>query len=418
MYPGDNYVDIIGFDSYQLDEELKPLIKNGARLVCNWAKQNNKVPAMTEIGIRNGLQNSSSKDFFMDGFLNQFKNDDVGKNVAYVLTWMNTRTDSYWTPLAGQPNYNSFVNFYNDSTTYFLNDLKNIYGIRIDEPVDTTTVEVEMKEGLLKLKNMDGNWQWIKDYNTTISGMGYAKEAGNITVDTVSTDYLTVSSVYTATQNILRFGGENGLELPETAWFGTGNSNPVLRIIYKTPEKVQGIISSAVKFDGIKTDLNLSVVFNATETWDTLFISLNNILSFDSKAQNVSLDYFKILYPATVSYRLSLQIREIAFGALNLILENDKLTGLGLLANTNHKRLKIYPNPASDKVFIDLPEAKIERVYLYNNMGKCLKELNITPDKQEVIFNIEHYRAGVYYVRAESKNEQTGNRYNGVFLKN
>lgn len=128
MYPGDDYVDIIGFDAYQLDEELKLWVRDGARFVCNWARESNKVSAMTEIGIRKGLQNSSSTDFFMDGFLNQFKNDEIGKNVAYVLTWMNTDTDQYWTPLQGQPNYNSFVNFYNDSTTYFLNNIKNIYG--------------------------------------------------------------------------------------------------------------------------------------------------------------------------------------------------------------------------------------------------------------------------------------------------
>ena len=104
MYPGDDYVDIIGFDAYDTDDGLKPLIKANSIVVCNWANEKNKVPAITEFGIRKGLQNSTSEDFFMDGFLNQFKNDDVGKNVAFALTWRNSKPDSYWTPLQGQPN--------------------------------------------------------------------------------------------------------------------------------------------------------------------------------------------------------------------------------------------------------------------------------------------------------------------------
>lgn len=128
-YPGDDYVDIIGIDSYNQDEQLKTLIQEGARVICQWTSENHKIPALTEVGIRKGIQNSQSDDWFMDGFLNTFKNDDVAKNVAYVLTWMNGSPENYWIPLPGQPNHESFVNFYKDPTTFFLSDLKNIYGL-------------------------------------------------------------------------------------------------------------------------------------------------------------------------------------------------------------------------------------------------------------------------------------------------
>lgn len=417
MYPGDNYVDIIGFDAYQTDEELKPLIKNGARFVCNWAAEKNKVPAITEFGIRNGLQNSVSTDFFLNGFLNQVKNDEPGANVTYALTWMNTETNAYWTPLKGQPNYNSFVNFYNDSTTFFLNDLNDIYGTSVAETVDTTKTEVKMKEGLLKLKNRDGNWQWIKASDTFVDGMGFVKETGNITVDTVSSDYFTVSSVYTGAQNILKFAGGNGLELTETAWFGTGNSNPVFRIIYKSAEKVQGIFSLAVRFDGVKQELNFSVVFNASQTWDTLIVRLNTLQNYRLDTQDLSLDYFKILYPVTVTYRLNLQIKEVAFGAENLILENDKITNLRVYAKDHQNRLKVYPNPVADKVFVHLPEEKIKTIFLYNNLGQCLTKLHVAPQTQQVVFNIASYNPGIYYVRAESNFRHSAG-YNAIFLKN
>jgi len=125
MYPGDNYVDIIGFDAYHKDDELKSLIVDGARFVCEWAQESNKVPAITELGVRSGIHNSNNPDWFGSGFLDLIRNDEKAKNVAYVLKWRNSSPDSYWVPLPGQPTYNSFVNFYNDPTTYFLND--NIY---------------------------------------------------------------------------------------------------------------------------------------------------------------------------------------------------------------------------------------------------------------------------------------------------
>ena len=214
MYPGDDYVDIIGFDAYQQDEELKTLVRDCSRLVCNWAEERNKVPAITEAGIRQGLQNSTSNDFFIDGFLNQFKNDDVGKNVAYVLTWMNTSPNSYWTPLSGQPNYESFVNFYKDSTTFFLADLENIYGESVTIPKDTI-VQVEPRYGMIKLKNLNGIWQWVKPENTYLSNIGFLKEAGNIALDTSAHDFFSINSVYVVGSNILKIGAANGVNLPE-----------------------------------------------------------------------------------------------------------------------------------------------------------------------------------------------------------
>ncbi|MDX1284226.1 MAG: sulfatase-like hydrolase/transferase, partial [Draconibacterium sp.] len=295
MYPGDEYVDIIGFDAYQKDVELKTLIRDNSRLVSAWAEEKNKVAAITEFGIRQGLQNSTSSDFFMEGFLNQFKNDEVGKNISYVLTWMNISSDSYWTPLQGQPNYESFVNFYNDSTSCFLNDIKNIYGTS-ETVKDTTTAEIEKREGLLKLKNINNTWWWVNSSDSTIAGMGYETESGNITIDSTENEYFRINSVYIGATDILNITGEEGINFSESAWFGSGNSNPYLRIIYRTPEKVQCILSTEANFDDELKALNSNVIFNAVTSWDTLLIPLNSFTNYQSNAKELFLERLRVLY--------------------------------------------------------------------------------------------------------------------------
>jgi arylsulfatase A-like enzyme/beta-mannanase len=416
MYPGNDYVDIIGFDDYQEDDALKSLILEDARFVCEWADKNNKVAAITETGIRKGLQNSTNPDWFNSGFYDMIKDDPIGKNVAYALTWMNTSPDSYWVPLPGQPFYEGFIEFYNDSTTFFLNDIDDIYGEAIVIPEDTVA-QVEPKFGMIKLKNLNGMWQWIKTENTFVANMGFVNEGGNITAETNAFDYFALTSVYLGGTNILKIGSENGANLPETAWFGTGNSNPVLRIVYKTAEQVQGIVSSNIKFDGVSNTINANLIFTATQNWDTLTISLNTIKNYQINASELILENFRFFYPSTASLRLNLVIKEIAYGSLALINENDKLTtGLDLPVQSNRPGLKIYPNPTATKITIDLPDNIIEKVLVYNNLGECLKKLHFSPGTVKVEFNVEEYNSGVYYVRTESGDGQLAGRYNGIFL--
>ncbi len=121
-YPGNDYVDIIGFDIYGDDAGLQSLLKSSGRFVSSWAKIENKISAITEIGIKKGLQNSKENEWFMN-VLDVFKSDPSIR-MAYMLTWRNSSPTSYWIPLKGQPNFESFMEFYNDPYTIFLNEIK------------------------------------------------------------------------------------------------------------------------------------------------------------------------------------------------------------------------------------------------------------------------------------------------------
>ena len=111
-------------------------------------------------------------------------------------------------------------------------------------------------------------------------------------------------------------------------------------------------------------------------------------------------------------------MKEIAYGALDLMAANDVATGANIFANSIRNKLKIYPNPATNMVTVDLPDIKIEKLYLYNNLGKCLKEIKVPNNTFKVKFNIDDYNSGIYYVRLESKSGRSEERNNGVFIKN
>ena len=123
-YPGDNYVDIIGFDRYNSDgQNYSSLLLSDCETVVLFAEQRNKVAAICESGVKNGVNNTSINSWFMSQFLTPLLNDPIAKKVAYWLTWANTSPTSYWIPLPSQPTFQSFDSLYSNSYTLFLNDL-------------------------------------------------------------------------------------------------------------------------------------------------------------------------------------------------------------------------------------------------------------------------------------------------------
>lgn len=415
MYPGDNYVDIIGFDAYQQNEALKPLILNSSLFVCEWAQEKNKVPAITEIGIRKGIQNSMNPDWFNSGFYDLIRNEPVAKNVAYALTWMNTSPDSYWVPLPGQPTYDGFKEFYNDSTTYFLNDIANIYSDDFFLSKDSA-VTPKVEKAMLKLRNVNGNWVWRNQDGIIISTAGFITESGNIVTDTTSDDEILISSVYTAENNILKIAGENGSELPPSAFIGSGNSNPVLRIIYKTDEQVQGIFLSTIEFDGQEEELIKSFVFNASAEWDTIVFFLDDLSKFQLFANELILKTLSIWHPSTLSGRLALRIKEIACGTEELFFYEDNLTAANIFFRAENG-MNIYPNPAIENVTINIDSPQINQIKIFDRHGKFIRKLDVQGQQNTFNLNIKKLRAGIYFLTANAVDGSMIKRYRSRLVK-
>lgn len=124
-YPGDAFVDILGFDCYMTEtrpESLKPYVA----IVSGLAQEKRKIAAITETGCRKGVQNSSDTQWFTNNLLTPLREMPPEAGIAYCLTWQN-QDSGYWVPLPGDPTHADFLKFYHDPLTLFLSDLPNLY---------------------------------------------------------------------------------------------------------------------------------------------------------------------------------------------------------------------------------------------------------------------------------------------------
>lgn len=94
-YPGDEYVDIIGFDVYYpgiIDYSRWDIIKPEMTAMTNFALEHGKVPALTETGC--GLADDGSflypdiyPNFWTENILNEIIADPVIGRLAWVMSW-------------------------------------------------------------------------------------------------------------------------------------------------------------------------------------------------------------------------------------------------------------------------------------------------------------------------------------------
>ena len=130
-YPGNDFVDICGFDYYEQGDFSCELIKS-AELCYNFANKNGKIAAITEFGVSKGLQNTDISDWYMSAFLELIKSNFFGQKMTYAVTWMNSDNNSYWIPTNGDLTYDGFVSFYNDPYSIFLSNISDSTNTKVE----------------------------------------------------------------------------------------------------------------------------------------------------------------------------------------------------------------------------------------------------------------------------------------------
>ncbi|KAA6300030.1 MAG: 4-beta-mannosidase [Candidatus Ordinivivax streblomastigis] len=115
-YPGDNYVDIVGFDCYangenedqnpekaqQQIERYKNALKHNLDIVTAYAKKAGKIPTIAETG----MERIPYPQYFTDAVYNSIKD----YKVSYVLFWRNAfnRSNHFYVPYPGGPSEEDF----------------------------------------------------------------------------------------------------------------------------------------------------------------------------------------------------------------------------------------------------------------------------------------------------------------------
>jgi len=117
-YPGDDYVDIIGFDNYcfkSVANYQKNLdMRMGLQLEI--AKEHHKLASLAETGY----QGIPMADWWTKILLTEIKKYS---NTSFVLVWRNAGMEQYFAPYPGQLSADDFKHFSEDEHTLFQNRL-------------------------------------------------------------------------------------------------------------------------------------------------------------------------------------------------------------------------------------------------------------------------------------------------------
>ena len=146
-YPGNDYVDILGIDIYEMGAvHYKPidLVVKELEKLTDFAFENGKVAAITETGLRmeNGLFRYPEEisDYWSNYVLNPLLNNPKLNRIAFITSWYSAdwsgeRKSQFYFPYKGiefdfkkgQEAIDDFMNFYNNPSTLFENDLPCMY---------------------------------------------------------------------------------------------------------------------------------------------------------------------------------------------------------------------------------------------------------------------------------------------------
>jgi beta-mannanase len=118
-YPGDEWVDIVGFDNYCSSdkssiERYKKEVTAGLKVVTDYAKLKNKIPILAETG----MESIPVADYFTNIVLPTIESF----NISYVLFWRNAfdKPKHFYAPYPGHSSADDFRKF-SDSPKILLN---------------------------------------------------------------------------------------------------------------------------------------------------------------------------------------------------------------------------------------------------------------------------------------------------------
>lgn len=134
-YPGDDYVDLLGFDDYYTtwggygDEDGVARMSKNLKWLVEAAKARGKLPALTETGEKDGLQ---TDDWYTQQLLASINGEPAAKRIAYVLVWRNAnratdRPDHFYAPYPSHSAVDDFMTFVNDPSIWLEDDLPAMY---------------------------------------------------------------------------------------------------------------------------------------------------------------------------------------------------------------------------------------------------------------------------------------------------
>ena len=133
LYPGDGYVDILGFDEYDAlsrpaaDTSGVARIRERLHIVAEAAEAHGKVAALTETGFE-GIPDAT---WWTGQLLPALHADASTRRIACVMVWRNAeatkKAGHYFAPYPGQQSADDFVRFTEAPGIWLADDLPSLY---------------------------------------------------------------------------------------------------------------------------------------------------------------------------------------------------------------------------------------------------------------------------------------------------
>jgi mannan endo-1,4-beta-mannosidase len=127
-YPGDDVIDLLGFDDYWSVKTAgtRPLFVKRLRLLSKIARERGKLAALTETGV----ETVPDPGWWTGVLLPALK--EAGGGISYVLVWRNSndetdRPNHYYAPHPGHPSVPDFIRFKEDPMILFEDELPDLY---------------------------------------------------------------------------------------------------------------------------------------------------------------------------------------------------------------------------------------------------------------------------------------------------
>jgi mannan endo-1,4-beta-mannosidase len=217
-YPGDAYVDVLGFDRYGDADGEADFFDNmllGAQTVASMALARGKLSAITEAGERDGFANTAITNWITRAWLDDIKTDPVAKHISYVSTWRSPD----WSAFQEGPNahlYDDFMRFYNDSFTVFEDGLPELYGHFMEryEAEDAALTEVETNNNRAGYSGMG---------HTTRDSFDATGDQIEFSVNVPADGNYSLAIRYNAGGNKPNYIDVNGSQVDEPTFPATGN---------------------------------------------------------------------------------------------------------------------------------------------------------------------------------------------------
>jgi len=121
-YPGDEYVDVFGVDHYY-GNGASGLVRV-AEVVVRVAEARGKIPALTEVGARDGLNAAGiDDDWVVQSLVAPLSKSPIASRIAYALAWRNASAEHCFLPYPGHPGVRSFETLCESDRVVLENDL-------------------------------------------------------------------------------------------------------------------------------------------------------------------------------------------------------------------------------------------------------------------------------------------------------